>query len=130
MLGHGAGRVRVDDESGPPVFGVGLDPDLDIGRLGGTAILWETGVLGLICITGLFWAAFATAGRLARSYADVPDKVAGFRAAQAAIVVIYLGFWHKDFLVFHIAYQTFVALVIGYIAYWQRWYPKPSFSEE
>jgi hypothetical protein len=130
ILGHGAGRVRVDEDAGPPVFGVGLDPDLDIGRLGAVATLWETGILGFICITGLFWSAFATAGRLARNYVDIPNKRAAFRAAQAAVVVIYLGFWHKDFLIFHLAYQTFFALLLGYIAYWQRWYPSPEKLEE
>lgn len=130
LLGHGVGTTRAGAEFGTPVFASAFDPDLNVGRLGATAVLWDSGVLGLVCVTGFFWAAFRQAGLLAGQYAQVAEKRAMFRAIQAGVAVFYLSFWHKNFFVFQVGYQTVLLLVFGYLAYWLRWHPTPASSQE
>lgn len=122
LFGHGAGMTRVEQPYGAQLFATAADPDLGIGRLGVTAVLWESGVLGLVCVTGLFWAVFRGAGDMARTFADSAEKRAVFRAIQAGVALFYLSFWHKNFFVFHVGYQTVLVLMFGYVLYWQRWH--------
>ena len=122
LLGHGAGATRSDEDADEPASTRVIDTDLEIGRLGVTAVLWESGVFGLICIFGLFYSAYAGAGRMARRYQGDPGRRAVFRAVQAGVALFFVSFWHKNFLVFHIGYQTAWFVLIGYLAYWQRWH--------
>lgn len=122
LLGHGGGATRSGEEEQGPASTRIIDTDLDIGRLGATAVLWETGVFGLICIAGFFFAAYAGAGRMVVHSRGDAKKRAIFRAIQAGVAVFFVSFWHKNFLVYHIGYQTAWFVVIGYLAYWQRWH--------
>jgi hypothetical protein len=129
LLGHGVGYTRVADTDADfrqtvraIVGGIPVDIDLNkkIGYSAVAALLWETGVAGLLCIFGLLAAAFRAAGRLEIAYADFPERVATFRAIRAGCAIIFITLWHKNVFVFDVAYQTLVMLLIGLVAYWER----------
>jgi hypothetical protein len=129
VLGHGVGYTRVADTDADfrktvraIVGGIPLDIDLNknIGYSAVAALLWETGLLGLLCIFALLAATFRAAGRLVTIYADVPQRVATLRAIRAGCAIIFITLWHKNVFVFDVAYQTFVMLLIGIVAYWER----------
>jgi hypothetical protein len=93
---------------------------MQIGNTAVPAILWESGVVGLLCVFGMIWAGFRTAGRLARRHAHNPWRAGIFEGIQAAMAVIFVTLWHKRVFVFDVAYQTMIVLVFGYLAYWDR----------
>ena len=119
VLGHGVGASRVESESAPSILS-GINPDLGLGRIAIVAILWETGVLGLICVLAMFATAYTTADRLEKHYRAQPWHVGIFAGIKAAIGVIFVSLWHKNFLVYQIGYQTMVMLIFGYLVYWDR----------
>jgi len=83
-----------------------------------SSLLWDTGVLGLICVLGMFASAFFTAGRLAAHYRRQRDgfHTAMFEALQASMAVLALSLAHKNFFVVYVPYQAVVYLLIGFIA--------------
>jgi hypothetical protein len=91
---------------------------LRIGYTGLSALLWDTGVLGVVCVLGMFASAFFTAGRLAAHYRQQRDafRTALFEGLQAAMAVLALSLAHKNFFVVHLPYQAVVYLLIGFIA--------------
>lgn len=97
-----------------------ISPSIGIGGTTVAALLWETGVIGLLCVFWLFWAAYRTAVRLERRYADDRWHKAIFRATQAATAVLFVSLWHNNLFVFQVGYQTVVVLLFGYLAYWDR----------
>ena len=129
LIGHGIGYTRVGEIETPfretsrlAVDGMTIEIDIKqkIGNTAVSALLWETGLLGLLCIFGLLLATFRSAGHLTRVYANVPARVAALRAVRVAMVIIFITLWHKSVLVFDVAYQTLLMLLIGYVAYWER----------
>jgi len=119
LIGHGPGASRVQDG--------GLDlattlaetryAGMQIGYTGLSAILWDTGIIGLVLVLGAFAAAFNTASWLANYYQRRDPTRAGiFEGLRAGVMVLALSLAHKDFFVFHIPYQTLVMLVFGYLA--------------
>ena len=129
LVGHGIGYTRVAEIETPyrettsattdgiPVV---INLKLNIGNTAVTALLWETGLLGLLLILGLLAATYRSAGRLERAYADIPERAAVLRAVRPATVIILITLAHKNVLVFDIAYQTLLMIIIGYVAYWER----------
>lgn len=118
LIGHGPGASRVSDS--------GLDlattlaekhyGGLPIGYTALSALLWDTGVLGLFSILGMFFAGFRAAGWLCDYYRERDPYQAGlFDGLRAGIAVLTLSLAHKDFFVFNIPYQTLVLLVFGYL---------------
>lgn len=97
-----------------------IGPSIGIGSITVAALLWETGIIGLLCVFSLFWAAYRTAVCLERQYADDRWHNATFRATQAATAVLFVSLWHNNFFVFQVGYQTVVVLLFGYLAYWDR----------
>lgn len=129
LLGHGVGYTRVADTDADfrqtvraIVGGIPVDIDLNkkIGYSAVAALLWETGVVGLLSIFGLLAATYRAAGRLEITYADHPERLAAFRAVRAGCAIIFITLWHKNVFVFDVAYQTLVMLLIGLVAYWER----------
>jgi hypothetical protein len=123
FFGHGPGSSRVQEG--------GLDlattlaetryRDLQIGYTALSAMLWDTGILGVAAILAMFIAAFRTAHWLAGYYRHRDAIKAGiFDGLCAAIAILMLSLAHKDFFVFHIPYQTLVLLIIGYLAVTRR----------
>jgi hypothetical protein len=92
-------------------------PGLRIGYTGVSALLWDTGLLGLAAVLGMFASAFVMAGRLANaSRASDPRRAALLDAAQAAVAILALSLAHKDFFVVNLPYQALTLLVFGYVA--------------
>lgn len=120
VLGHGAGMTRDLPAGTSPEIATLMDPELGIGRLAITAVLWETGLLGLACVFASFWAAYRGASSLARRFAGDPLQRAVFRALKAATALFFLSLWHKNFFVYQVGYQTFLFLILGYLVYWER----------
>jgi hypothetical protein len=120
LIGHGPGASRVQDSED----GLGLASTLAetryrglrIGVTGISALLWDTGVLGLAAMLGLFYAAYRTAGKLASEYAGIDKFRAGiFDGLRAGIAVLVVSLAHKDFIAFHIPYQTLILFIFGYL---------------
>ena len=97
-----------------------INPAIGIGGIAVAALLWETGMIGLLCVCFLFWAAYRAAVRLERRYAEDRWHRAIFRATQAATAVLFISLWHNNLFVFHVGYQTVMILLFGYLAYWDR----------
>ncbi len=118
LIGHGPGASRVQDG--------GLDlastlaeqryNGLQIGYTALSALLWDTGILGLIAVLGLFISAFRTASWLSHYYRHKDIfKASIFDGLRAGIAVLLLSLAHKDFFAFHFPYQTLVMLLIGFL---------------
>jgi hypothetical protein len=120
LIGHGVGASR---ENAGGVVGASTLAEKKYGglRIGYTAVsalLWDTGVIGLVSVLGMFAAAFFTAGRVARYYRGKDNFRTGlFEGLQAGMAVLGLSLAHKDFYVNHVPYQAFTYLIIGFIAY-------------
>jgi hypothetical protein len=118
LVGHGPGASRVQDS------GLDLAETLAEKQYGGmklgttalSALLWDTGVIGLISVLGLFFAAFRAAGHLSRYYQERDRYLAGlFDGLRAGIAVLTLSLAHKDFFAYHIPFQTLVLLIFSFI---------------
>jgi len=122
LLGHGAGASR-EGEGGaiaPRTLAQQEYPGVGIGLTTVSAILWDTGIVGFACWVAILWSAYRAAGRTARHYDAVPARAASLLGLQVAIPILFISFFHKSFLTFHLPYQTLVVLVLGYIGYWQK----------
>lgn len=119
LFGHGLGESRAQER------GLNLAdtlaekryPGLRIGATALSALLWDTGIFGTFTVLGMFLSAFLSANWLARHYRGKDRFRTGlFEGLQAGTAVLALSLAHKDFFVVHIAYQTVVYLLIGFIA--------------
>jgi hypothetical protein len=123
LLGHGVAASREADGSGavisPRTLAQRVYPGVGIGLTTVSAVLWDTGVLGLACWLALLVTAYRAAGRLARHYEAIPARAAALRGFQVAIPILFISFFHKAFLTFHLPYQMLLLLVLGYLGYWQ-----------
>jgi hypothetical protein len=120
LLGHGVGASR-ENAGGLDITDTLAEKHyagLHIGYTAVSALLWDTGIVGLITVLGMFASAFFTAGRLARYYRGRDNFRTGlFEGLQAGMAVLGLSLAHKDFFVNHLPYQAFTYLIIGFIAY-------------
>lgn len=129
LIGHGVGFTRVPDETHPAQFaatmlheGVPLQVDLR-SRPGVTTvatILWETGLIGLVCVFGLFFSTYRAAGRVATRFPEHPERVAALRAAQAGVIIMAITLFHRNLFVFDVIYQTLIFTICGYVGFWDR----------
>ena len=122
MLGHGPGASREPDDNAVLDVTDTLAQKKYAGmRIGYTAVsmlLWDTGVVGLICVLGMFASAYFTAVRLARHYRRQGDSfhTAVFEGLQAAIAVVTLSLAHKNYFCSYVPYQAVVYLLLGFVA--------------
>ena len=118
LIGHGPGSSRVQDG--------GLDlaitlaetryAGLPLGYTGVSAILWDTGVLGLLAVFGMLLAGYRTARSLSSHYAStIPWKAGLFDGLAASMFVFAISLFHKDYFAFHLPYQTILVTVFGYL---------------
>jgi hypothetical protein len=128
LVGHGPGASRVEDR--------GLDlaetlaekkyRGLNIGYTAVSSLLWDTGILGLVAIVGMFYSAYRAAGRLASGYAGHDEFRAGvFEGMRAGVLILAISLLHKDFFVFHIPYQTLLLLMFGYLVIFMQHLDNP-----
>ena len=120
LIGHGPratreGGVGLDTED---TFARRMYPDMGIGLTAVSALLWETGAVGLVLVFCIFGSAFRSAGILADRYRDNQRQAAIFSGLQAGVVVMALTLFHKSSFVYNIAYQTIIMLLLGYLAYY------------
>jgi hypothetical protein len=122
LLGHGPGASREPESTTVLEVSKTLAqtryPGMRIGYTGLSALLWDAGLLGAICVLGMFASAFLMAGRLATHYRRRQDgfHTAMFEGLQAAMAVLALSLAHKDFFVVNLPYQAVVYLLVGFIA--------------
>lgn len=118
LFGHGLGASRVQEsglELGASSLAESKYGGMQIGYTAVSSLLWDTGLVGCGAMLGMFFAAFRTAGRLARYYAARPVRAGVFEGLRAAVAILALSLAHKDFLVFHIPFQTLIFLLFGYL---------------
>ncbi len=119
LIGHGPGASRVQEEG----LSGAVDSlakqrynGLQIGYTAISALLWDTGIVGLVLTLGLFLSAFRSAGWISAHYRGRDPARAGlFDGLRAAIAVLALSLAHKDFYIYHMPYQTLVLLVLGFL---------------
>jgi hypothetical protein len=122
LLGHGPGASREPDDNAVLEVNDTLAQKkyagMRIGYTGVSMLLWDTGVVGLICVLGMFASAFFTAVRLANHYRRKGDRfhTAMFEGLQAAMAVLALSLAHKNYFASYVPYQAVVYLLIGVIA--------------
>lgn len=116
LIGHGAASSK-DSDAGlsEKTLAKTRYPSYGIGLTGISALLWETGVLGLIAVVGLFGSTFRVAGRLAEHYRDTQTGM-NLRAAQAGVAVFAASLFHNQSFVFELGYQAVLMLILGYVA--------------
>lgn len=120
LLGHGIGASREAYGGQLEVSTVATRdyPGMGIGLTGVSAVLWDLGILGLSLLVGMLWATYRSAKWLAGYYAKDPWKSAVFEGLKVGLVILTLGELHQSSFVFHLPYQTFLLLIIGYVGYW------------
>jgi hypothetical protein len=118
LVGHGLGASRQAEDSGlVHTYAQQKYPGLNIGHTAVAALLWDTGLIGLVTVLGMLGSAFLMAGKLARHYRGRDAFRCGlYEGLQAAVAVLTLGLAHKDFFVVHIPYQAITYLIVGYVA--------------
>jgi hypothetical protein len=122
LLGHGPGASREPDDNAvldvTDTLAQKKYPGLRIGYTGLSMLLWDTGVVGVICVLGMFASAFFMAVRLATHYRRQRDgfHTAMFEGLQAAMAVLTLSLAHKNYFASYVPYQAVVYLLIGFIA--------------
>ncbi len=131
LLGHGPGSSRVRSaEEGARLVGTLAESRYGGMRIGYTAIsalLWDTGVIGVVAIFGLLFASYRSAARIARAYDGVDAFRSGlFDGLRVTFVLLLISFFHKDFLVFHLPFQTLFLTLIGYLVVCERQLNLPS----
>lgn len=116
LIGHGAASSK-DSDAGLSERTLARTryPGYGIGLTGISALLWETGVSGLIAVVGLFTSVFRAAGRLAEDYWDTQTGM-NLRAAQAGVAVFAASLFHNQSFVFELGYQAVLMLIFGYVA--------------
>lgn len=123
LIGHGLGASHESTEGaiGVDNLATGQYYRKGIGLTSVSAILWDTGILGLICIIGLLVSSFLASGRLSRAaYKRDRWHSALFRGYQSAILVFVVLLFHSNFFVLDITFQTLMLFVIGHIGYSAR----------
>lgn len=120
LIGHGLGASRARD-AGLDLGDTLADKEyggIEIGYTALSALLWDTGVIGLLMVLGMFYSAFRMCSRLAEHFAERPDLAGIFEGLRGGIAVLALSLAHRDFFAFHLPYQTLVLLVFGYVSLW------------
>lgn len=122
MLGHGPGASREPDDNAvlevTDTLAQKKYAGLRIGYTGVSMLLWDTGVVGLICVLGMFASTFFTAVRLAKHYRRQGDnfRAALFEGMQGAVAVLTLSLAHKNYFCSYVPYQAVVYLLLGFIS--------------
>lgn len=116
LIGYGPGASRYADPGVRAASRRAVNPDRGVGRASALAVLWEGGLLALVCVMGMFATAFVAAGRLVRRYRGDPVQTAMLSAAQVAVAVLFVSFFDKGYFAFQIGYQALLVFALGYVA--------------
>ena len=124
MFGHGPGASRVQSKGFE--FSKSLAESrydgLPIGVTAASALLWDTGAIGLMLVLMIFYRCFRSCRLLAKHYDQDGNnfKAAIFEGLSAAIIMLAISLAHKDYFVFNLPYQTLLISIFGYIAYHEK----------
>jgi hypothetical protein len=118
LLGHGVGMAREGEGGAVNVNTLAARkyPNFGIGLTGISAVLWELGVAGLALLFAMGWTTYRAAGRVYRHYAVDTWNSAIFEGLRFGVVLFVISWFFQPMLVFHLAYQTLLLTVFGYIA--------------
>lgn len=121
MIGHGVGITRQKEaKKGASNSAINPLATHGIGNTGFSAVIWETGLLGLVAVLGLFISGFLLAIKLSNRYAYDNKNRAIFRGLSAALAVLFISFTSKSYFVYQVGYQTILFTILGYLLYWER----------
>lgn len=117
LLGHGVGVAREGEGGAVDVNTLAARkyPGLGIGLTGISAVLWELGAAGLALLFAMGWTTYRAAGRLYRHYPVETWSSAIFEGLRFGVVLLVISWFFQPMLVFHLAYQTLLLTVFGYI---------------
>lgn len=119
ILGYGIGSSRlIDSSSGQNISSV-INLERATGVTAIAAIIWETGILGVLTIIMLFISAFFVTMKLKRIYLS-PYHQSIFSSMQCAVIILFISLGHHNFFILHIGFQTMFVAIFGYIAFWER----------
>ena len=120
LFGSGPGAAREAQDSVLPVKTLASTryAGVGIGLTGISTLLWELGIVGLLVVLALHVGAYKSAHYLVTHLGTNPYRQYIAEGFQAAIVVYALALFHKNFFVFHIAYQTLFFTVLGTLSAW------------
>lgn len=120
FFGHGVGAARDGGDGAFDVRTLASGPyaGMGIGLTTISAVLWEMGLVGLILLFGIFWAAVRSAGWLVRYYEADAWKAAVFEGLRVGVVILGIGWFFQASFVFLLPYQTLFLLIVGYLGYW------------
>ena len=120
VVGYGIGSSRIiDSEAGRRISNkINLERATGVTAL--AALLWETGILGVLTAIMLFVSAFSVATKLKRFYKTDSFHYSIFTAAQCAVAIMFISLGHKSFFTYHIGFQTMFVILFGYLIYWER----------
>ena len=120
MIGYGIGSSRMVDTSAGRRISSIINLEEATGVTAIAAILWETGIIGLLTVFALFAIAFQVASRLKHIYRDNLYRTSIFTSLQCSVLILFVSLAHKNFFVYHIGFQTLFVTIFGYLAYWER----------
>ena len=120
IVGYGIGSSRIIDSEAGRRISNKINVERPTGVTALAALIWETGILGVLTVIMLFFAAFRVATKLKQFYKNDPFHNSVFTAAQCAVVIMFISLAHKSFFTFHIGYQTMFVILFGYLTYWER----------
>lgn len=120
IIGYGIGSSRMLDSRAGKRVSNAINIERPTGVTALAAILWETGLAGLIAVTMMFVSAFSVASRLEWQYRRHDFHRCVFSALQCGLVIMFISLGHKSFFTFHIGFQTMFAAIFGYLIYWER----------
>jgi len=105
VVGYGIGSSRIiDSEAGRRISNkINLERATGVTAL--AALLWETGMLGILTVIMLFFSAFTVAGKLKQFYKHDAFHRSIFTAAQCSVAIMFISLGHKSFFTFHIGFQ-------------------------
>jgi len=120
VVGYGIGSSRIIDSDAGRRISDKINIERPTGVTALAALIWETGVAGLLTVIMLFFAAFSVATKLKSAYKHDGFHHSIFTAMQCAIVIMFISLGHKSFFTFHIGFQTLFVTLFGYLTYWER----------
>jgi hypothetical protein len=115
LIGNGLGSSYTSSEGNAGYLGIKYG-HYGIDMTAASALLWDTGLIGLIMYVSIFLAAWRAAGRLHRSVSD-PAVKADAVAIQAAIALFLLSVVYTNSTVNLISMELIYAIVLGYLGY-------------
>ena len=120
VVGYGIGSSRIIDSEAGRRISNKINVERPTGVTALAALLWETGILGVLTAIMLFFAAFSVATKLKRFYKNDGFHYSVFTAAQCSVLIMFISLGHKSFFTFHIGFQTLFVILFGYLTYWER----------